>query len=98
MGRSSSAKLSQTTQLSRDGHIHFDLYGSFMLSQLYTCMAASCAGPATTDTTTTSSAKVADFDELVDEVLAKKGPVKYTDGLSEDHWEEVRAELSNVQL
>ena len=60
-------------------------------------MAASCAGPATSDTTTTSSsAKVANFDELVDEVLAKKGPVKYTDGLSEDHWEEVRAKF--VQL
>lgn len=33
--------------------------------------------------------KVADFDELVDEVLAKKGPAKYTDGLSEDNWESV---------
>ena len=33
--------------------------------------------------------RVADFDELVDEVLAKKGPSKYTDGLSEDNWEEV---------
>ena len=34
--------------------------------------------------------RVADFDELVDEVLAKKGPSEYTDGLSEDNWEEVR--------
>ena len=33
--------------------------------------------------------RVADFDELVDEVLARKGPSKYTDGLSEDNWEEV---------
>lgn len=33
--------------------------------------------------------RVADFDELVDEVLAEKGPSKYTDGLSEDNWEEV---------
>lgn len=33
--------------------------------------------------------KVADFDELVDEILAKKGPAKYTGGLSEDNWEEV---------
>lgn len=33
--------------------------------------------------------KVADFDELVDEVLARKGPAKYTGGLSEDNWEEV---------
>lgn len=52
------------------------------------------AGTATNDTATTSgSLKVADFDELVDEVLAKKGPAKYTGGLSEDHWEEVRAKL-----
>ena len=35
--------------------------------------------------------KVPDFDELVDEVLARKGRAKYTDGLSEDHWEEVQS-------
>ena len=57
-------------------------------------MATSCTGPATSDAATTSgSPKVADFDELVDEVLVKKGPAKYTGGLSEDHWEEVRASL-----
>ncbi|CAI8022616.1 Tetratricopeptide repeat protein 4 [Geodia barretti] len=39
--------------------------------------------------------RVADFDELVDEVLAKKGPSKYTDGLSEDNWEE---ELEKIPL
>ena len=33
--------------------------------------------------------KVADFDDLVDEILAKKGPAKYTDGLSEENWENV---------
>ena len=35
------------------------------------------------------AAGVADFDQLVDEVLAKKGPATYKDGLSEDNWEEV---------
>ncbi len=33
--------------------------------------------------------KVLDFDELIDDILAKKGPSKYTDGLSEDNWEQV---------
>ena len=35
--------------------------------------------------------KVADFDELVDEILAKKGPAEYKDGLSEENWEEVKS-------
>ena len=33
--------------------------------------------------------KLLDVDSLVDEIIAKKGPHKYTDGLSEDNWEEV---------
>lgn len=37
--------------------------------------------------------KVADFDQLVDEILAKKGPVEYTDGLTEKNWEEVSVYL-----
>ena len=30
-----------------------------------------------------------DADVLIDEILAKKGPARYKDGLSEDNWEEV---------
>lgn len=30
-----------------------------------------------------------DMDTVIDEVLAKKGPQKYSEGLSEDNWEEV---------
>lgn len=33
--------------------------------------------------------KLPDIDELIDEVLAEKGPTKYTGGLSEEKWEEV---------
>lgn len=33
--------------------------------------------------------KLADADELIDEILARKGPAKYTNGLSEENWEEV---------
>ena len=33
---------------------------------------------------------VLDADKLIDEILEKKGPHKYADGLSEDNWEEVR--------
>ena len=33
--------------------------------------------------------KVLDVDKLIDEILATKGPAKYTDGLSEDNWEQV---------
>ncbi len=33
--------------------------------------------------------KVLDVDDLIDDILAKKGPQKYTDGLSEDNWEQV---------
>ena len=32
---------------------------------------------------------VLDADQLIDEIIAKKGPQKYTGGLSEDNWEEV---------
>ena len=42
--------------------------------------------------------KLADFDELVDEVLARKGPSKYTDGLSEDNWEEVSKSSFSVSV
>ena len=49
---------------------------------------------ATAGPSTDKSPKVADFDELVDEVLAKKGPAKYTDGLSEENWEDVSWSLS----
>ena len=30
-----------------------------------------------------------DMDAMIDEILAKKGPRKYQDGLSEDNWEQV---------
>ena len=33
---------------------------------------------------------VLDADELIDEILEQKGPHKYSQGLSEDNWEEVR--------
>ena len=33
--------------------------------------------------------KILDADALIDEIIAKKGPYKYTEGLSEDNWEEV---------
>ena len=39
--------------------------------------------------------KVADFDELVDEIIARKGPAKYQDGLSENNWEEVDLSLTS---
>lgn len=38
--------------------------------------------------------KVADADELIDAILAEKGPVKYTDGLSEDNWEQVSVRVA----
>ena len=31
-----------------------------------------------------------DMDAMIDEILAKKGPQKYQDGLSETNWEQVR--------
>ena len=30
-----------------------------------------------------------DMDAMIDEILAKKGPQKYQDGLSEENWEKV---------
>lgn len=30
-----------------------------------------------------------DMDAMIDEILAKKGPQKYEDGLSEENWEQV---------
>lgn len=33
--------------------------------------------------------KLLDADTLIDEILAKKGPHVYQDGLSEENWEEV---------
>ena len=33
--------------------------------------------------------RVLDADELVEEIVARKGPHNYTQGLSEDNWEEV---------
>ena len=30
-----------------------------------------------------------DMEAMIDEIIAKKGPQKYQDGLSEDNWEEV---------
>ena len=33
--------------------------------------------------------KLPDVDELIEEILAEKGPTKYTGGLSEEKWEEV---------
>ena len=31
-----------------------------------------------------------DIDAMIDEVIARKGPHQYTEGLHEDKWEEVR--------
>ena len=42
--------------------------------------------------------KLLDADELIDEIIAKKGPVKYEQGLSEENWEEVRACPCSVQI
>lgn len=39
--------------------------------------------------------RLLDADALIDEIIAKKGPQKYTEGLSEDKWEEVRYQLNN---
>jgi len=39
----------------------------------------------------TEPPKLLDADALIDEILAKKGPQKYKDGLSEDKWEEVHS-------
>lgn len=32
--------------------------------------------------------KLLDADTLIDEILAKKGPQEYKDGLSEENWEQ----------
>ena len=32
-----------------------------------------------------------DADALIDDIIAKKGPYQYTEGLSEDNWEQVQA-------
>ena len=36
-----------------------------------------------------SQAVSVDMDAMIDEILARKGPQKYRDGLSEDNWEQV---------
>ncbi len=36
---------------------------------------------------------ILDPDVLIDEILAKKGPQTYKDGLSEENWEEVGGAL-----
>ena len=36
-----------------------------------------------------SQAVSVDMDAMIDEILARKGPQKYQDGLSEDNWEQV---------
>ena len=38
--------------------------------------------------------KLLDMDTLVDEILAKKGPQQYKDGLTEENWEEVSLVVS----
>lgn len=38
-----------------------------------------------------------DADELIDEILARKGPAKYKDGLTEDNWEEVCFDIGTKQ-
>ena len=35
-----------------------------------------------------------DMDAMIDEIIARKGPYRYTEGLHEDTWEEVRNHLS----
>jgi len=30
-----------------------------------------------------------DMDAIIDEIIARKGPYQYTEGLHEDRWEEV---------
>ena len=37
-----------------------------------------------------SQAVSVDMDAMIDEILARKGPQKYRDGLSEDNWEQVQ--------
>lgn len=44
---------------------------------------------------TSKEPRLLDADELIDEILERKGPHKYTDGLSEDNWEE---ELERIPL
>ncbi len=34
------------------------------------------------------------MDELIDEILATNGPATYTDGLTEDNWEQVITDSS----
>lgn len=34
--------------------------------------------------------RLLDADSVMDEIIAKKGPQPYKDGLSEDNWEQVR--------
>ena len=36
--------------------------------------------------------KMLDADSLIDEIISKKGPHKYTGGLSESNWEQVLAQ------
>ncbi len=38
--------------------------------------------------------KLLDVDELIDEILATKGPATYTDGLTEGNWEQVITDSS----
>lgn len=45
-----------------------------------------------------SKPTILDADELIDEILAKKGPQKYAHGLSEDNWEEVRSFASSLYI
>ena len=33
-----------------------------------------------------------DMDAMIDEIIARKGPHRYTEGLHEDRWEEVMKE------
>lgn len=39
---------------------------------------------------TRGAPQLVDAEALIDDIIAKKGPHRYTEGLSEDNWEEVQ--------
>ena len=53
------------------------------------CMRGAECMMAESDGKAGSQAVSVDMDAMIDEILARKGPQKYRDGLSEDNWEQV---------
>ncbi len=41
-----------------------------------------------------SRAELLDTDAIIDDIIARKGPRRYTEGLSEENWEEARSYFS----